>query len=322
MSQISAEKEGDVENSAPKPVPSIGKRMGVLALYLGCAPLFLSRHSGTVSAYWKAHRNQALLLWAWLGLFFLLFLALVAIASFLMVENRDWFSSHPVEHWLFSFFRKCLLVWLVFWLYAVWRCLRGCANPVPLLGRLSRQRFFHYTGGFSVFLFFCMLLFLPGAIFSAGAHISEEPREGGVFVLYDDQGHFPRWIFSLAVWRLSLAASQCLKGEKLCLLPADRENMDLALDQGLFVFAGTHGVAEGLLLQDGLYPPNARIRPAGEQLRFVYLAGCDSGAQQKEWASRLAPAQLRTFDRLTPTLEHLWRLWTEMPGTLRSICGK
>lgn len=312
----------NIQEDTAQTAPSLGIRLAALLLYLGCAPLFWLRRPFTEDPFWQRHRKQAALLWAVLGLFVLFFVLLILAASLIMVEARGWFETHPVESWLLSLMRKAILVWLVFWLYAVWRCLRGREDAVPYLGRMAEAKALNCSGRIVVHLFFIALILFPPAIVRAESLVKSRGEEGGVYVLYDDQGRFPRWIFSLAVWRLSFATRQCMPGQKLALLPATRANLDEALDKASFIFAGTHGTTAGLLLQDGLYAPDQRTDPVGVPLQFIYLAGCDSGYQQEAWEACLAPATLRSFDRLTPTLEHLWRLWTEIPAQLYSLHGR
>ena len=150
--------------------------------------------------------------------------------------------------------------------------------------------------------------------------VTRDPAQGKVFMLYDDLGRFPRSLFSLAMYRLSLASVYTWGPESAVLLPLGADTIDIAVKQGIFVFIGSHGTARGLLLNGRYYrPEDVPGREAGKGPKYVYLASCDSGAQRTAWEEAFRPAVVKTYDRLTPTLEHLWWLWSEGPEILRRL---
>ena len=182
----------NIQENTAQTAPSLGIRLAALLLYLGCAPLFWLRRPFSERPFWKSHEKQAALLWVVLGIFVLFFVLLILVASLIMVEARGWFEDHQVESWLLSLMRKAILAWLVFWLYGIWRCLRGRTEPVPFLGHLARIQFFNLSGKFVVHLFFIIVILLPPAIYLAESIVIRRGEKGGVYVLYDDKGRFPR----------------------------------------------------------------------------------------------------------------------------------
>ena len=59
--------------------------------------------------------------------------------------------------------------------------------------------------------------------------------------------------------------------------------------------------------------------PGSGRLRFVYLAGCDSGILREAWEKALAPARVVTQDHLASTLQHVWWLWRDGPRVIRDL---
>lgn len=300
--------------------PSWPVRFLVFGLYFGLAPLACFVPQTDTPGFSTTHRRQAFTLWAVLGFICAVFLGLVLGLSVLMVHDRTWAESRAAEVWILSFGRKCLLAWGVFWLYALWRCLRGSAVPVPFLATLSRSRFLHASGLAFSMLCFCMIVVLAPLTVHANRLVTRDPARGKVFMLYDDLGRFPRSLFSLAMYRLSLASIHTWGPESAVLLPLGADTIDIAVKQGIFVFIGSHGTARGLLLNGRYYrPEDVPGREAGKGPKYVYLASCDSGAQRTAWEEAFRPAVVKTYDRLTPTLEHLWWLWSEGPEILRGL---
>ena len=90
--------------------------------------------------------------------------------------------------------------------------------------------------------------------------------------------------------------------------------------EGGLVVVATHGKADGLLC-DGKFvtPEDVSAMPAGEDLAFVYLTGCDSGTQEQAWTGAFAPAKVVTYPRLTAIVEHAWWMWFEGPKIVRAL---
>jgi len=66
-------------------------------------------------------------------------------------------------------------------------------------------------------------------------------------------------------------------------------------------------------------PGNAARYGTGKDLRFVYITGCDSGAQAEAWERQLAPAEVVTFNRLSAWLEHIYWLLFRGADAIRRL---
>jgi hypothetical protein len=299
--------------------PEVAQRFLALSLYLGFAPSVWFCRKRFSSSYLNNHYGQSMALWGLLGTMTASLIFMVLVLSILMIRYQEWMESQTVEVWIISFGRKCLLVWLVFWLYSVWRCLRGIAVLVPYLAVLSMSFWFHRAGVACASLFFVAVTALVPLTIQADQLVVNHPDHGKIYMLYDDLGIFPRGLFSVAMYRLAYEGQKKWGYGSAVLLPLDRDGINHALSTGIFVFVGSHGTAQGLLLRDGYYRPADVPENSGKDLAYVYLAGCDSGVQREAWEEALHPAKVKTYDRLTPTLEHLWWLWTEGPGIVRNL---
>lgn len=55
----------------------------------------------------------------------------------------------------------------------------------------------------------------------------------------------------------------------------------------------------------------------GANLRFLYNAACDSGRKNDAWRASFAPAEVKTFDRLSLVVEHWHWAWFTAPRLIR-----
>ena len=150
---------------------------------------------------------------------------------------------------------------------------------------------------------------------------------------------------NLGFYRVSLAAQARWGPGSVVVAPLDKHHLRLALRHGRFVFLACHGRA-GEITTPGFRttpPPLAEagataarglcvanidgdhrygrwtLLEAGQDLRFVYNSACDSGSKAGAWEQALAPAEVRTFDRLSAVIEHLLWLWSDGPRRVREM---
>jgi hypothetical protein len=301
-------------------LPCSRDRLFALLLYIGFLPLLVFRRKKPLSSYLEIHRNQALVLFVFLALILLILFLLVSLLSYGMVYHRDIVESGPTEVWLLSFIRKLLIVWVVFWGYAVFRALRGSAVPVPYMSFFTRRRFLQRAGLAVVgFGWVALLVLIPITVF-ADSLVTGDVENGSVFMVYEDQNRFPRALFSLAMLPIAREAINRYGAGSVVLLPISSESIQAAVQHGVVVIIASHGTAKGLLLEKGYFTP-ADILPRKDEtrLKFVYFAGCDSGTQRPAWEKALTPADVFLYDRLTPVIEHLWWFWTQGPRIVREV---
>ena len=318
------DEQSPTENPSPRDndngVPGWLRRAYSLLFYLGLAPLVFWLIPKKRPSYEGVHLYQALTLWGAAVSIVLLLLSLVLLYSLLIIQDSSWADTRLWEVRILGLGRKSFLVWAVFWIYGLWRCLRGSSVPVPFLAWLSKRISFRYFSAITGTLAWALLLILLPFAFYADHQVSTTPESGKVMLLYDDLDLFPRPLFSLAMYPVIRETQRRWGAGSAVLLPLSHDTVNEALSYGKFVFIGSHGVAEGLLLRDGYFrPEDVSLPQAHDALQYVYLAGCDSGAARKEWVAVLDPAVVKTFDRKTPTLEHVLWLWTEGPRLVRAL---
>ncbi len=300
--------------------PAWSERIRALLWYVGCAPAALVWKRGKHADYAAVHRAQALALFAFLGAIIALVLALVLALSHGMVHHRDLVERWPSEAWLLSLGRKLLIVWAVFWGYAVLRAMRGVAVPVPYMSWTVRRRWPTALGAVVLAVLLLAVLVIVPLVLVAESLVTDAPDQGRVFLIYDHLDRFPRFIFSAAALPIVRTGVARYGPGSVVMLPISRSAIETALTQGDFVIIASHGVADGLILDDGYYrPEDVPALDADGPLQFVYLAGCDSGAQQRAWEAALHPATVKSYDRLTPVIEHLWWFWARGPTQVRAL---
>jgi hypothetical protein len=242
-------------------------------------------------------------------------------------------------------FAPVFLGWLLAWLGGLLLALAGSWRTLPLIGRLARR---------PLLLRLAMAgnaLLLAGAALTAALalHASSLTRNddepAAVYLLYGEMGFVPRWVMNLGFYRVSLAARARWGPGSVVVAPLDEHHLRLALRQGRFVFLACHGrggdittpglriapspfPASGATAVRGVFAANVdrdrRHGPwafleAGPDLRFVYNSACDGGRKADEWDQSLAPAEVRTFDRLSSVAEHLLWLWSDGPRRVREM---
>jgi hypothetical protein len=310
-----------------------------VAGYCGLAPLLLRfrRHDPFI----QHHATQAVLttlvFLALCGLAFLYWLAL----SWLIVYHRGLYESLP-EIGDSPQVRDGIPIVLILlpavlaWFGGLALALLGSRRSLPLLARLAGNRRWIRVAVVA------NVLVLLGVLCTTALaqHASSLTREEGpapVYLLYDDMGCCPRWVFNLGFYRIARAATARWGPNSVVVAPLDEEHLRLALQHGRFVFLACHG-------RDGdIIVPNLIIAPAGwpwlhmtefdgerwsdhwtevkpgKELRLVYNTACDSGSKADEWAIALSPAEVKTFGRLSAVAEHIWWLWVVGPEQVREL---
>jgi len=322
-----------------------GCRLLAVAFYLGLLPLLRPRGCRHDDPFVHHHAAQALAL-------ILLLLALLAggllywaLLTSLILYGRDLYASLPSPaDWPTPLrdglpLGAALLPWLLAWVWCLALAASGSARDLPLVRRLAgRPRLLQLAWLGNVLLG-------AGALLTAAAagHASSLARDddgpAAVYVLYDDMGFVPRWVFSLGFYRVSLAATERWGPGSVVVAPLDEAHLRSALRHGRFVFLACHGrggdietahlrispsaePARGLCVTREGDPPEsgaADTVQAGENLRLVYNAACDGGSKAPQWERALAPAEVRTFDRLSTVAEHVAWLWLTGPDRVRSL---
>ncbi len=262
--------------------------------------------------YLQAMGLSSLLLF--LGFFYLLtFLALSAA----LVYWRTGFEGFRLES---------KANWLIAGLFAVWILLlvAGCLlagfgskRNLPLARMLGKPKWLRRLAGVSwLVLWIGAAALALLAVQSARLARDFDGKPAEVYVLFDDMGFIPRWVMTLACYRLSCASIDRWEEGSIVVARISRKTLEEAFRHGSLIYLGTHGTGDGgVAFNDGPLLPRdigTTVHP-GASLRFVYLSACDSGAVADAWREALSPAEVITFDRLSAVLEHAWWLWLDSP---------
>lgn len=299
--------------------PKRTDRAAAVSAYFGLSPFltpWLQERRDSMAAH---HARQSDALFLLLFAVVLLFAATVAVLSVVMLRWRAVYDAGHYEAWTLSIFRKLLIAWAVFWVYGVGLALFGSRAEIPWIGGLGRWR-----GAIAVrvaqVLVWCLTLAGAALAARASALAPESTSPASACFLYEDvDGRYPRGLFALGYYP-AIEAAHGRWGDRVALRRLTRENLLKAAGEAEFLFIGSHGMTEGILLQSGFVrPADVRASGAHPQLRYVYLAGCDSGALKQEWEEAFAPARVVTQAGLTPLLQHVGWLWCEAPKTIRGM---
>jgi len=298
-------------------------RLAAAAGYLGLAPFVWAAPRAREHPWLARQAAQAVAVWALLGLLVLITVGAAAFLTYAVIFHRSWFLDWPLESYVLIALRRAALAWGVLALFGAAMALAGSRQTLPGIGWLAARRGL-IRGAAAAQAMLVVLLCLLGALaWHAAALAPARAAEPHVFLLFDDVDRYPRWLFTLPFFRISATAEHVWGAQRVEARPLTREALERALAHGHFVFLATHGGVNGLIHDGGwIRPEDVRDLPRSEHLRFVYLAGCDSGALADAWRAALAPAEVKTYPRLTATLEHAWWMWMRGPDIVRELAGQ
>jgi len=250
----------------------------------------------------------------------MVFVASVAVVSMLMVHFRAFYDQYHPEPHLMSALRKLFLCWLVFWVYGTALAVYGSDRELPVAGWLARKPRCLLSAMLCFVVLYAAILGTVPLAMHAASLARADIAPGKAYMLYEDIDRFPRWVFTLGFYPIARTATQRWGPGSVVAHKLSRDAIRRALQEGHFVFIGSHGRATGLLLEDGyVTPEEVKAMGARASLQFVYLTSCDSGAQRDAWEQAFAPAKVVTYDRLTAVLEHAWWLFFKGPEVIRSL---
>jgi hypothetical protein len=300
--------------------PQLPERIHALLLYLGGAVFIRARRSQSFSSYLGRHHEAALGSWLLLAGVLAALVVAVALLSVVMVVARDLYEHWMLEPYLLDAVWKLFLAWGVVHLFCIAHALAGRDHPLPIVSRLGAQAWVRRTVGVAGWSVACLLL--VGAALSAHAALltRSDPAPGKVYLVYENNGVVPQWIFGLAMYRMALASREAYGPDQAVLLRISSDNIRRAFREGAVAVIASHGQEQGIIAEKEWFTPNDLEQgDVGRDLRYVYLSGCDSGAQSEAWERALRPAQVSTHNRLTAVVEHVWWMWFEAPGIIREV---
>lgn len=331
--------------------PAWKSRLGAVAFYLGLAPLLWRCRIRREDPFVRYHAAQALATVLLLLVVLLVEGILFPALSCLLVCHRDLYESLPLPDGWSPPLRDALLLslaplgWLLAWLGGLTLALAGSWRVLPLVGRLARKPRLLRLALVGNGLALVVVVLTATLAVHASSLTRDDDQPAAAYLLYDDMGAVPRWVFNLGFYRVALAARARWGPDQVVVAPLDERHLRQALRHGRLVCLAVHGregdvLAPGLRItpcpsdDDGTEPPRGlwvaevdehdrsgswTFLAAGADLRFVYNSACDGGSKATEWSRALAPAEVRTFDRLSAALEHVVWLWAEAPRHVREM---
>jgi len=296
--------------------PGARARLWAAGEYLGLAPLLHVR-VGARDEFREGHHRHALaMLLGFVGVVLLYALGF-AIVTIAIGISRSLYTDYHIEGHVLSALRKVFLAWGVFWLFAIGTALLGREAYLPVVWRLARRDGLLRWASRAWIGIYVAVISLVLFIAYAGTKVRQDPAPAKVYLLYEDAKVMPRWLFTLGNYRLARAAEDRFGPGQAVMLRLTRESLLRALREGTFIFLGSHGMKQGILMPDGFF--ELEDVPAGgvnTALQFVYMSGCDQGSG---WREAFAPAEVLTFDRLTTVAEHVWWMWFDGPRVVRAL---
>jgi uncharacterized membrane protein len=269
--------------------------------------------------------------------------------SYTGVYRRDLYERLPLPAGWTPPVRDALLfaplplAWLLLWLGGLLLALSGSRSVLPLVGRIARRPLLLRLALAGNTVALAVVALIATTAIHASSLTRDDDEPASAYLLYDDMGVVPRWVMSLGFYPMSLAARARWGPDQVVVAPLDERHLRQALRHGRIVFLAAHGFGGDITTRQLLIAPpplgddgaasgrGLRVAdvddrgvpglwtfmPVGEDLRFVYNASCDGGRKADAWSRALAPAEVRTFDRLSATAEHALWLWSEGPRCVR-----
>jgi hypothetical protein len=111
----------------------------------------------------------------------------------------------------------------------------------------------------------------------------------------------------------------------VAVLPLTEDAFAEATRQGKFIFIASHGgsvpgsVSLSINPHVQYLPSDVDLSRVGEDLQFVYFAGCFSGDLQAEWREVLGVDEAILFDRLSTVDEHMMWVWFRSPSVIKHL---
>jgi hypothetical protein len=290
------------------------------------------------------HAAQAAILWLLLDLTIIGSLLYLAAASTMMVYARRAYEHLPAIGNMAPPQRDAIpiaaaiVAWLVMVAVGALLAAIGSWRPIPMVGRLLKwPRVIKLAWAANV-LSLLVVCLIAAAAAQASSVTRDDDQPAEVYVLYDDMSWIPRWVINLGFYRVSYAANEKWGRQSVMVARLDEPHLRSALEHGRMVFLACHG-SDGRIVADTLWVApaadvfeNQLVRGVvtqrrgerrleclepGPKLRLVYNAACDSGQKGDAWRQSFAPAEVKTFDRLSLVAEHLWWALCTGPRLIR-----
>lgn len=314
----------------------MNNRLKSLSFYFGLAPLFPAcwkKESITEPHQW--HLRQAMVFFFFQKIIFLAIILIWVVFKQIIayyfpeaIEKYMFFNVFIVDFLLILL----IFIFLLFWSLAIFRVIKNKTSRLPIVNRLSEKKRIVTIG----FCWNCIILFLFVTLLLVLIHsgyLAQNPDNlAQVYMLYDDMGLFPRWIYTTLFYQMSVVTQAKWGAGNVKVEPITHTSLENALDNGKVIFLSVHGAlstndfAGSFFYFDETRANGFVVGPKqiakigfGTNLKYVYLAACNSGALASEWEQVFAPVKIRTFNRISTYPDHLYWLFVQGPAILKKL---
>jgi len=301
--------------------PRLLHRILSASLYVGVAPVAFLLKYHHKSDFTSHHTRHALSSSFIMHAALLVFVMIRILHIILRIHREDIYLASRVGTVELILFTITFSILLILTSLSVFYAVRGKSAKVPILSRVSKKA---WVPALMLSIFAASLAFVLLTTFLSCYSVSITPEannEAVVYMLYDDAGFFPRWIFTLGFLPITRRASNDLGPDSVCVCKLTREAFKQAFSSGKFIFLATHGAGPGRIYADRLTYGATFASEAsdGNRPHFVYLTACSLGKNDDSWNRALPKTEVVSFDRWSAVVEHIWWLYSEGPDKLESV---
>jgi hypothetical protein len=237
------------------------------------------------------------------------------------IHREDIYFAIRVDAIQSILFKTTFAILLLLTALSIFHALNGKSSKVPILSRVSKNAWLPVS--MLVIFVTCLALLLTITCFSYYS-LSITPRsndDAKVYMLYDDGGYAPRWLFTLGFLPVTTKASNLLGPNSICVCKLTNDTFKQAFSKGKFIVLATHGAGPGMIYADRqIYKATDALKASnGNQPLFVYLTGCNVGEDNNFWAEAFPQTEVVSFNRWSATVEHIGWLFSEAPDKLESL---
>jgi uncharacterized membrane protein len=227
-------------------------------------------------------------------------------------------------------------VWTFAWLVAVIGAWRGRLPQIPLISWIASK---YQALKLAVYwsLLIEGLLAWVVCIGMYSTKLANAPVETAeVYILYTQGGYIPmpglyetftppRWAVNMAFHPLVWAGRERYGEDSVRVLPLSEDSFNEAIQNGRFIFVASHGGYDpGAFTVSN--EPHKQYSPmdispgqVGQQLQYVYFAGCWTGDLEAEWRQVLGLDDAMMFARLSYVTEHMRWVWFNSPAVIARL---
>lgn len=227
-------------------------------------------------------------------------------------------------------------IWALAWIVSLVGAVRGRMPRIPIISRLVTQFRVIELGVYWTLLVDILVLAMIGLGIRSARITGSMPEKADVYVLYTVGGYVslpglyenftpPRWAVTMAFYPLVQAGLERFGDHGVSILPLSEETFETAIQNGRFIFVASHGgMSPGGFTISGLpyreyLPSDVDQNKVGEQLQYVYFAGCWTGDLESEWRQALRVETGKMFGRLSFVDEHMLWAWFKSPAVIAGL---